>query len=92
MDQRIATVENQVTEIYDIHKQKKREYYKSLPNTYSASDNIYKSNMISVHKEEYLNNQNYRHGNYSIINDNNDNHQNSIENNYNLNNFNRKVY
>lgn len=89
MDQRIATVENQVTEIYDIHKQKKRDYYLSLPNTYSASDNIYKSNMIAVKKEEYLNNQNYGNVNYSISNDNNDNHQNSIENNYNLNNSNK---
>lgn len=92
MDQRIATVENQVTEVYDIHKQKKRDYYKSLPKTYSAADNAYKSSMNPISQEEYLNNQNYRQVNYSVSNDNNDNNQNYIENNYsNLNNSKRNV-
>ena len=92
MDQRIATVENQVTEIYDIHKQKKRDHYKSLPKTYSAADNAYKSSMNPVNQEEYLNNQNFRQVNYSVSNDNNDNNQNYMENNYsNLNNSKRNV-
>lgn len=92
MDQRIATVENQVTDIYDIHKQKKREYYKSLPKTYSATDNAYKSSMNPIGQEEYLKNPNYRQVNYSMSNDNNDNNQNFNENNYsNLNNSKRNV-
>lgn len=94
MDQRIATVENQVTEIYDIHKQKKRDYYQSLPKTYASVENSCKPHINPVLQEEYYSNHNYRNNqaNYSISNHNNENNENYNENNYsNLNNSNRKV-
>jgi hypothetical protein len=45
MDQRIGTVENQVTEIYDVHKENKRDYYKSLPKKYAQNDGNNNMNM-----------------------------------------------
>lgn len=81
MDQRIQTVENQVLDIYDIHKQKKRDYYKSLPKTYTPNDNIYKNSPINNQKGDYSNdrNQNYIQEIYS--NENNDAY---LQNNLNI--------
>jgi hypothetical protein len=77
MDQRIATVENQVTEIYDVHKQKKLDYYKTLPKTYAANENIYNDSTHSK-RDDFINNDNYRRNNYAA-----DTNQMYHQNNYN---------
>ena len=84
MDQRIATVENQVTEIFDIHKQNKRDYYKSLPKTYTANDFMYKNNVNeNNYEKENLRNENFESQKNQI-------YQQSNYNN-NMDNSNRKV-
>ena len=86
MDQRIGTVENQVSEIYDIHKEKKRDYYKSLPKTYPSNDNVnYKntshSNSIRSNRQgDYKANENVQN-NYGDGNYMNENKQNYLQGN-----------
>jgi len=96
MDQRIGTVENQVSDIYDLHKEKKRDYYKSLPKTYPSNENMnmnYKntshSNSIRSNRQQevYMPND--------IIDNNNLNNygeQNYYMNNNNNNNENKQMY
>lgn len=86
MDQRIGTVENQVSEIYDVHKEKKRDYYKSLPKTYGQNDNLNMNYKNTSHSNSVRSN---RQGDFKA-NENIEN--NNFEPNYYMNNENKQMY
>ncbi len=107
MDQRIGTVENQVSEIYSVHKDKKRDYYKSLPRTYSLNDNMVNNNNNNnnMNNMNYNKNSSYSNSIRSIrqqevfkpndfidVNNNSLNLNNYGDQNYYMNNENKQVY
>lgn len=87
MDQRIGTVENQVSEIYDVHKEKKRDYYKSLPKTYQQQNENISNNM----NYKNTSHSNSMRSNRQSQNENIDNHNvNYPQQNYYLNDENKQ--